>query len=98
MRRKEPSLTPKDSGHSTWLDGGTNCWEGDNELKEFLGTTNTLSSWGKKLIKTTLHSEKVQEIKRRNKKELAWDFPGGPVAKTSGSQGRGPGLDIWLGN
>ena len=26
------------------------------------------------------------------------DFPGGPVAKTSCSQGRGPGFDPWSGN
>ena len=54
---------PKDSGHSIWLDGGTNCWEGDNELKEFLGTA-ILPSWGKKLIKITLHLEKIQGNKK----------------------------------
>ena len=28
----------------------------------------------------------------------AWDSPGGPVAKASGSQRRGPGFDPWSGN
>ena len=27
-----------------------------------------------------------------------WDFPGGPVAKTPRSQGRGPGFSRWSGN
>ena len=27
-----------------------------------------------------------------------WDFPGGPVAKTLGSQCRGPGFDPWMGS
>ena len=34
---------------------------------------------------------------KSNKKTIAWDFPGGPVAKTLGSQCRGPGLDPWSG-
>ena len=29
---------------------------------------------------------------------LQWDFPDGPVAKTSHSQCRGPGFDPWSGN
>lgn len=62
-KRAKPD--PKDSGHSTWLDDRTNCWEGANELKEIPGSTNALASWGKKLINTTLHLEKV----RGNKKE-----------------------------
>ena len=61
---KKARPDPKDSGHSTWLDGGTNCWKGDNELKEFLGTANTLPSWGKKLINITLHLENIQGNKK----------------------------------
>ena len=30
--------------------------------------------------------------------DYMWDLPGGPVAKTSCSQFRGPMFDPWLGN
>ena len=30
--------------------------------------------------------------------KIIGDFPGGPVAKTSGSQYRGPGFDAWVGS
>ena len=32
------------------------------------------------------------------KKVKFWVFPGGPVAKTTHSQCRGPGFDPWSGN
>ena len=28
-----------------------------------------------------------------NKRQISWDFPGGPGARTSSSQSRGPGFD-----
>ena len=31
-------------------------------------------------------------------KMFMWDFPGGPVPKTSSPQGRGPGFNFWSEN
>ena len=33
-----------------------------------------------------------------DKNVTLWDLPGGPVAKTPGTQCRGPGFDPWSGN
>ena len=41
---------------------------------------------------------RLPQFKAPFKFTAPWDFPGGSVAKTTCSQCRGPGLDLWSGN
>ena len=51
-----------------------------------------------RFIRKVIHIKKISLNNREETRTRVGDFPGGPVAKTPGSQCRGPRFNPWLGN